>query len=78
VDGFDVLVKTPMWAALQRANDAAFDLQRSMEKNGFAGDFAYAARLKLGEVENQLRHHFKRATSDDKRGLSSGDSRQER
>ncbi len=71
MDGYDVLVKTDMWRALEKAKDAAFELQHVMERNGFHSNNVFQARCGLTDTENQLRHHFKHAPEDGPRSTDS-------
>ncbi len=59
MDGFDRLVKTPMWKRLKLAKEAVFELEISLTTNGFAPSYAYDARCKLTDMENNLRGYFK-------------------
>jgi predicted transcriptional regulator len=61
MDGFRELSASPMWAALKKAEAAAFKAQQVCRKHGFdmAAALIYGARLDLGSAENNLRHQFK-------------------
>ena len=61
MDGFDKLVQTEYWLRLKKAQDACFELEVSLYAEGRNADLAYQARVKLTEVENQLRFQFKKA-----------------
>lgn len=64
MDGYEILVKTDMWAALVKAREALFELQAAMERHGFHSDHAFAARGCVTDAENQLRLHFKRRSDE--------------
>jgi hypothetical protein len=59
MDGFETLVKSEPWIALQKAEEAVFQAQRVFEKTGFSSDCILAARRDLTDANNQLRRHFK-------------------
>lgn len=61
MDGYEDLIKTASWAALDRANSAVFELQQTLKSEQFtyASDLAFDARLLLTDIENHLRHRFK-------------------
>jgi hypothetical protein len=59
MDGFDRLVKTPIWAKLQKAKEAIWNLEIVLKENGFAPSYAYDSRCKLADLENNLRGYFK-------------------
>lgn len=62
ISSYPAMIQSPMWKALEKADTAVFEAQQVFERNGFAGDFLYQARLKLGQADNQLRRHFKRGS----------------
>ena len=60
-DNYEQLIKTPSWEKLKEAQRAIFALEMSLEQSGFPElrPQAFMARIKLTEVENNLRFRFK-------------------
>jgi hypothetical protein len=60
-DGYEQLTKTAAWGHLQKAKDAAAQLQQCLTADGIRGAAALTelARGALADVENSMRRHFK-------------------